>query len=48
MFILKANVIQTNKYAVKWSQNVYFGKTLSVPLLKKRYVFGSKFEPRVR
>ena len=35
MFILKGNVIQNNKYAVIWSQNVHFVKTLPVPLLKK-------------
>ena len=48
MFILKGNVIQTTKYAVIWSQNVHFIKTLPVPLLKKNYMFGSKFEPRIR
>ena len=48
MFTLKGNVIQTTKYAVVWSQNVHFVTTLPVPLFKKLYMFGRKFEPRVR
>jgi len=42
MFILKGNVMQTNKCAVIWSKNVHFVKTLPVPLLKKLYMFGNK------
>ena len=34
MFILKGNVIQTTKYAVVWSRNVHFVKTLAGPLFK--------------
>ena len=48
MFTLKENVIQTTKYAVIWSQNVDFVQNLPVPLLKKLYMFESKFEPNVR
>ena len=35
MFILKGNVIQTNKYAGIWSQNVHFVTTLPVHLIQK-------------
>ena len=37
-----------SKYEVIWSQYVHFVTTLPVPLLKKCYVFESKFEPMAR
>ena len=43
MFTFKGNVIETTKYAVIWSQNVHFVKTLPVHLIQKLYMFGSKF-----